>query len=337
MTATLRHLLGSMLAVGVTAGLAAQQQASTVFALQQRAPIVVAATALEATDPSPEWHRLSFRSDEVLRGAPGAMFELREPAGRCCGRALFTLVPGATYLLFLERGDHGLAMLAGDRGAIALTPPLFAHVRALLANGTDPAASARVLAAALDHPEPRVRDDAAMALATLTGLRRDPIVHARVLAALTAQLPMPTTRLPSLAIAAARTDPVDAAATLVPIYLDAASPDAVRTLLPVLLQLPATSLGNAIAGNGPTTEPALVRALELLARTPAPANLPLLDRLLTTANTPRVALAAAEALLAHGRSVATLRGQVPPAVLDLAERRHGIAPPFRAVRPRSTP
>ncbi len=326
----------AVLAIAATAaGIRAQEEASTLSALAARADVVAVATATAATDPSPEWHRLEFRTEAALHGSPPATFALLEPAGRCCGRALFQLVPGTEYLLFLERRGPLLHPIAGDRGVVLATADVITHVRALAASA-DPAARARVLAGGLDAATPRIRDDAALALGALPGLGTDAFVRARVHQALAAQLPMPTTRLPALTAAAVRCGD-DAAALLLPYYLATADADTERVLQRALLQVPAAALGAAIAVAAPATDDARVRALELLAAAPAVENLPLVDQLLAGATAPRVALAASEALLAAGRDPSTLTTRVPRAVLELARQRRAALPRFRAVRPGSQP
>ena len=67
----LRRLSLLLLSLLPTAFAGAQDQATTLLAASRRADVVVRATVLAATDPTPEWHRLQFRRDAVLKGAVG--------------------------------------------------------------------------------------------------------------------------------------------------------------------------------------------------------------------------------------------------------------------------
>ena len=328
--------LRMMAALWLAGAAAAQEQATTLQALAARADAVALATAVAATDPSPMLHRVTFRVDAVLAGAPGAAIAVAEPAGRCCGRALPAVTPGASYVLFLARGALGLQPIGADRGVVPADAALVAHVRALLAAGADARARAAALALGLLSDSARVRDDAALALATLPGLPADALLHARLLDALRLRLEQEDTRVPALAEAAARTAPATAAADLLPLYC-AAPPAAARALRGVLLRLPARDLGAAFAVAAPADEAGRVRALELLAQTPDPTNVALLQGQLSAARSPRLQLAATEALLAHGLDAAALQPRVDRVVLELAQQRAGAGPPFRAVRPRTTP
>lgn len=313
-----------------TATLSAQQQATTLWHLAARADAVVVAEATAATDPSPDWHRVEFRGLDVLKGEPGERFALLEPAGRCCGHALFAVVPGQRYVLFLARNGRTLHPLAGDRGVEADSPELVAHVRALL-RADGPLAAARELALGVAAGNERVAQDAALALAAVPALPGDERTRDTIREALAATALQPTTALPALATAVARFDAARAAQELVPFYLAAGTDDAALAIARVLDATPAADLAQALAVQPMTEDRSLVRAAELMAKRPDPAAVPVLQSILNRAQHPRACLAAAEALLAQGTAAESLQGRVAAPVLELAVRRHAARDGLRLV------
>jgi hypothetical protein len=103
---------------------AAQEQATALSTAARAAAVVVRATVVVATDPSPEWHRLQFRTSEVLKGTVGGSFALLEPSGACCGRSLFALQPGQSCLLFLRQIGAVLHPFGGSRGVLPDEPEI---------------------------------------------------------------------------------------------------------------------------------------------------------------------------------------------------------------------
>lgn len=305
----------------LTALLPAQQQATTLWHLAARADAVVVAEAVGASDPSPEWHRVEFASVETLKGTAGERFSLLEPAGRCCGHALFAVEPGRRYVLFLERRGPTLHPLAGDRGVETDSVELVAHVRALL-SAPDATSEAGELAAGVAAAHPRIAQDAALALAASPALPTTARARDTVREALAASALQPNTALPALAAVVARFDPAHAADELVPFYLAAGTDDAALAIARVLEGTPAADLARALADEPLSEERAFLRAADLMARRPDPATLPVLQSMLAHAKRPRTSLAAAEALLAQGTSPAALQGRVAAPVLELAVRRN---------------
>ncbi|MGC6487125.1 MAG: hypothetical protein ACON4Z_05745, partial [Planctomycetota bacterium] len=147
----------------------AQQQPTSLAALTQRADVIALASVTNSVLAQPQLRRVVLRSDEVLKGALGATFTLTEPAGRCCGRSLFTLQAGHARLVFLRRVGPTLHVLAGERGLVPAEPELVADVRALLDAGGG-AALTNLLVQQLTATTPRVADDAAAALAAQPAL-----------------------------------------------------------------------------------------------------------------------------------------------------------------------
>jgi hypothetical protein len=317
-------------------GLPAQQQATTLADLAGRAGVIAVATALRSADPSPDESRIVFRSDELLRGAPGPEFAVSEPAGRCCGRALPAIAPGDRVLLFLQGTGPVLHPLGGDRAAMPADAELLVHVRALLA-APDDAAKTRLLLQALQSQQARVRADAELALPARPAFAALPADREALFAALADELRRGSTRAPALAAAAVRFCGEAALPPLLDLYLGTAADDQASALRRALLAAEPAARTNALLGQALGDDARRLRACELLQAAPDAAALPLLDALLRPGSTPRIALAAAEALLAAGAPASSLAGRAPEPVLELALRRRGAPPPLRTLRPRTRP
>lgn len=320
------------LCLTLLAPVAAQDPATTLLAGCLQAPVVVRATVLAATDPSPEWHRLSFRNDEVLKGTLPATFEVLEPAGACCGRSLFALEPGQHCLLFLRRTGPLLHPFGGSRGVLADEPQLVAAVRDLLA-AADDAARAQRLVLQLQHPDARIAADAAHALAALPTLSLTSGERAVLGAALqTALQQRRTTAAPLLETAVRLQDPA-LLDELLPAYLATDRDDQARLLRRGLGRASTAMLTERLPMFVGTDDGRQLRAAELLAELPAADTLPMLQALVQTTGCPRVKLCASEALLAGGVPAANLAPFVPEAILDLAQQRRQAPRTFRSIRP----
>lgn len=319
------------LATHFAAPLGAQDQATTLLACAQQAPVVVRATVLSIVDPTPEWHRLQFRTDEVLKGEVPSGFTLLEPAGACCGRALFSLQPGDACLLFLARTGAVLHPFGGGRGVLPDDAAIVAHVRSLLVAA--PGDLASVLAAALAHAELRIAADAAQALAALPALHLSATARERVRTTLLAALERGETVSAPLVEVAVRLRDGDLVRDLLPTYLTTARADQAELMARAFLRHdPALLLTTApaLAAGDPARE---LRAAELLARLPAADAGPTLRSMLATTSCPRVKLCAAEALLAAGARPDELSASTPAVVLELAVRRAERQRGFRSIRP----
>jgi hypothetical protein len=312
--------------------LAAQAPATTLLAASQRAPVVVRATVLAATDPSPEWHRLSFRSDEVLKGTLGPTFELLEPAGACCGRSLFALLPGQHCLLFLQQTGAVLHPFGGARGVLADEPELVFAVRELL-TATNDTVRAQRLAMQLQHAEPRVAADAAHALATLPTLALGDEQRTSLSQALAHALQQrATTAAPLLDVAVRLQDP-ELLDQLLPAYLTIPRDDQARLLRRALGRASAATITERLPMFTGDDSERQLRAAELLAALPATEAMPALRNLAETTGCPRVKLCASEALLAGGMSATSLAPFVPAPILELAQQRRRAPRQFRSIRP----
>ena len=309
-----------------------QDQATTLLAACERADVVVRATVLAASDPSPEWHRLEFRTDEVLHGQIGSTFALLEPAGACCGRSLFALVNGNDCLLFLQRRGATLHPFGGARGVLAAEPAVIAHVRSLLA-ATNDHARARILVTALQNETPRVAEDAAHSLATLPSLQLSATDRDTVVATLGAALERGNAVAASLADVVVRLEDATVLDALLPLYLDQPRADRARLLRQALVRCTPQGLVDRLPMHLHGDEQRELRAVELLADLPTDDARPMLHGMLAVTHSPRVQLCVCEGLLATGTQASTLRGRVPATVLALAERRRNGTRTFRNLRP----
>ncbi|MBM4060531.1 MAG: hypothetical protein FJ265_05480 [Planctomycetes bacterium] len=300
---------------------AGQDEATTLLEGCRRAGAIVRAVVVGAGDPAPEWRRVEFARIEPLAGEIAERFALLEPAGACCGRSLFALQPGQQCLLFLQRRGPAWHPFGGARGVLADEPGVAAHVRALL-GAADDRARARLLADGLRAPEPRIAADAAHALASLPGLELEPPGRIAVAAALAEAIGSGRTTAAPLAAAAVRAGGAGALDTMVQLYVETPHGDRAALLRSALRRADPRAVAGrlpALLGGSADRE---VRAAELLAELPAEDAAGPLRDLLGAASHPRAQLAAAEALLRHGVHPASLRGRLPPPVLELAERRH---------------
>ena len=310
----------------------AQDQATTLLAMGRAAAVVVRAQVLAAEDPSPEWHVMRFSTVEVLKGTVGAQFVLREGAGACCGHSLFAMQPGDRCLLFLARTGPLLHPFGGARGVLADETPVVMHVRELLAATSD-AQRAPLLVRGLQHEAPRVRDDAAHALAGLPQLQLSASDRATAAATLASLLQQRSTAAAPLvqALVRLRGQALD---DLLPLYLTLERDDQAALLRDALVRAPAGLVTERLPmfSGGQGTAP--LRAAELLAELPADAAAPGLRILLRSTDSPHAQLRAAEALLAAGVPDTEIAPFVPAAVMRLANRRRHDVPAFRSITPR---
>ncbi|MEC7584060.1 MAG: hypothetical protein VYE77_07060 [Planctomycetota bacterium] len=330
-TNTSRGLLVASLFVALSSSPPAQQQATTLLALSQRADVVALATVTANTDPSPALRRVAFRLDRAFKGSVPGHFALIEGAGRCCGRALVGTIPTQQYLLFLQRKGPTLHPLGGERGLVRPDARLLGHIEALL-GATTHTAQQDVLVDALDSPDRRIRADAALALQVLPTLTNRGATTSKVMAALRRELPEGSTLVPSLLDVTLRTDPDSAATALTDIYLETKRPDTSKLLRATLCRLPAQRVRDQLLQanviNRQDLEPRL-RAAELLQSMPAPDNIRILDLMLAKAERPRLELAITEALLAAKVPATQLRTRVATPVLELAQKRREQRARFR--------
>ncbi|MCB9877261.1 MAG: hypothetical protein H6835_06620 [Planctomycetes bacterium] len=317
----------------LSAALPAQDQATALAQLARAADVVVVAT-VDAVQQQPEWLRTQFQRGQVLKGSVGASFSLLEPAGRCCGNSLFALGLGDQRLLFLRRTGALLHPLGGARGVLPAAPAVVQHTAALLAAGADDAALAHLLAAALDHDEPRIAEDAAHALLALPQLPLTAAERQKVHDQLATALQQGRTRAATLAELTARTADDAAVDTLLPMYLDAARPDQARLLRRALERCPTQLVTERLSQFLDRGRARDLRAATLLAGIDAPTATARMQQMLRRPCHPEVQLQLCEGLLQKGERDAALAPLVPAPVLQLAHRRRDGAKKFRNIDPR---
>lgn len=327
------NMFRSLLVVfGLIAALPGQDQATTLLAACRSADVVVQARVDQATDPSPEWHRLRFTTELRLKGEIADSFTLLEPAGPCCGRALFALQIGDHRLLFLRRTGASLHPFGGDRGVLAADAAVLAHVRDLL-GAHDAAETTARLCEALASPHTRLAADAAHALATLPTLTLDATARERVTDALQSALAGDAPYAASLLEVATRARDVRCIDTVLDHYLGCDEPHRAKLVQQALARCDTTLVTTRLplqterGGNGP------LRRAELLAALPAEdATGPLLQ-LLRSTSCARARLCATQALLGFGAGATALPRTATASVVDLAEQRRNAPPRFRSIDP----
>lgn len=316
------------------AALSAQEEASTLVQLAAGADVVVVADVLARTDPDPERHELRFRTVRLLKGDLPERFTLQEPAGACCGRALFAMLPGTGQLLFLQRRDGALHLLTGARGAASPAAAQVEHVRQLLAATTAPQRLA-VLGAGLHSEHERVRRDAVLALAADADLpAAAPALRAAV-AALAEQAfdaVVPDAALPHLVTVGARLAEPRVLQLLVEGWVRHERADLRRLGETGIRGFAPDAAAAAVARAMPADEAGRLRGIDLLACLPADASRPVLLQLLRTAPLPRIQVRACRLLLQNGTDAAELGPLVPAEIVALA-RELDLPPRLRAVRP----
>ena len=312
--------------------LKAQDQASTMARLCQNADVIVRGTVTGSHYPTTELHQLTIKPNQLLKGNVSTQFVLTEPAGQCCGRSLFALMVGETRILFLKRIGPTLHTTGGGRGVLAATSELLTHVENLLATSTTSDLS-HLLAANLNHGEPRIADDAALALATLPDLSLTVSERSTVIASLKRSVQRGLTRTAALADIAARLGDTAVVDSMMPIYLSAAREDQARLLRNALKRCPAEIVADRLPMFVGKIRRSNMRAAKLLTNLPPITAHAAMTNLLQRPNHPQIQMQLCEGLLAAGVSSASLQPMVPDVVLKLAVKRQNQRPKFRNINP----
>lgn len=328
------HLLSkaTLLAFLLPTFASAQSQATSMARLCQKSDVVVRATVISSVQPTAQLQQLTLQPQQVLKGQVGASFTLSEPAGKCCGRSLFALTVGETRILFLKRLGPTWHTLGGGRGVLAATPDLLTHVQALLAAPTTNAMG-HLLAASVNHVEPRIADDAALALATLPNISLTPLERSAVVNSLLQSVQRGWTRTAALANVAARLGDANMIDSILPVYLSATREDQALLLRKALRRCPTQLVANRMSAFVGRTRRSNLRAAALLTELPPATALPAMTNLLQRPNHPQVQMHLCEGLLAAGVSSSSLSPLVPAAVLQLALTRSNRRPIFRNIQP----
>ncbi|MGA1522862.1 MAG: hypothetical protein ACO4CZ_02720 [Planctomycetota bacterium] len=321
------------LATALLAPASAQDAASTRGGLLQRADATAQVRFVGSTYEG-ELRAARFVTLRTIRGsAPSDPFTLTEPDGRACGRALAGLIPGASYVVFLDiRGDHHDPCLASSssRALPLATPGLLQHVLELA--DTPETAWTETFAAALDSIDPRVRADAALDLARRPDLESATTnATARILDALARGLQEEEAPHTALIQATLRTRAPGSAAMLVRHYVVARSPWLDRALLVALVRYPATDVAACL----PFHAHRGIRTAEIAARLDARAGTPILAGIAAGNIDPEARALAVRALRARGvRSEdLSMLGVQPADVQSAALPDPRSRPRFRSINP----
>ncbi|MCA8968562.1 MAG: hypothetical protein KDC95_02215 [Planctomycetes bacterium] len=197
----------------------AQKQATTVFSLAKRTPLVLHVRVTDRRE-SGEALRITFTMLEALRGNPTVALELEELGAHHCGAACHGLEVGSRMILFATERDGQLRVRGGSRGLLHESDERMALMRTLVAE-PEPAAMIRLVTGALNSKDSRIAEDAALALATLPGLERmKDDDRARLELAVETELRASSSRLFGLLTASTRVSPTFAAKTAWSLWLE---------------------------------------------------------------------------------------------------------------------
>lgn len=313
------------------APLMAQDQASTLARLTDSSPAVAVVRVLRATDPDSLHHRVLFATEDRLKGQLPLRFEITEPAGRGCGRALHGLVQG-TWLVAFVRWDSGQVRLSvsSARSLAPAAAELVDHVRGLVRIGAG-AGRAGLLAEALSSSNRRVRQDAALSLPILPDLQRaDRGARARMTAALPEFLQRGDPAFGSLVMAVVRLGLEDGRDILLSAYLEDRQPGLAPLLRKALLDMGAAETAQRVMAQLPDDPPGRERAVVLLEAADLSTTRQAL-RGLVSDPAERVAVRAATALLKAGARRRDLEELAGEELLDRASRRLVTPPRFRSI------
>ncbi len=168
-------ILGALGAIAFLAGnLPAQRELGTLEHMSRRADFVLVAKVSRSWIESERRH-VRFQIQDRLKGRIGDTIVLSEAAPgnlkdtRFCGSAIAFLSSTKNYLLFLKGSENAPRLLAGERSVVEDSKSRRAAIAALLRtkNSRD---RARILVSQLGAKDPRIAQDAALALPILPGL-----------------------------------------------------------------------------------------------------------------------------------------------------------------------
>ena len=298
-----RHAVLLLLAAPLTA----QDQASTLAGLTDSSAAVAVVRVLGATDPDSLHHRVLFATEARLKGELPLRFEITEPAGRGCGRALHGLVQG-TWLVAFLRWDSGRLRLSvsSARSLAPASAELVDHVRGLVQSRTGDR-RVGLLAEALSSSNRRVRRDAALSLPILPDLDlADRRARARITAAVPEFLQRGDPAFGPLGMAVVRLGLEDGRDILLSAYLEDRQPGLGPLLQKALVDMGAAKTAQRVLARRPDDPQGRERAVVLLE-------------------------AAATALLKAGARRRDLEELAGEELLDRAVRRLVAPPQFRSI------
>lgn len=314
----------------------AQDGATTLSRLTDRADAVVRVRVLATETHDHATTRAVLQPRELLKGPaiPGNL-ELIEPGGRACGRAIHGLMRGAGYLAFLRRdaADRWVLLGGGARSIVRVDPTLVEYVGALCEPSNDRLAT---LIAGLDSPSKRVRDDAALSLATTPSLHAaNPAQRARIANEVRAAMERTDRTTLSMLTVTARLR----LAEVVPELTDRYIADADRSFAPALaraIRIADADVVGAISAERFATAGTVHRAriltlLETLPGTRAASGL----REVMRCGDGACRVRAGTAWMRAGLDAVELREHLDPRELDVCRTSVVHAPKFRSIRPRA--
>ena len=254
----------SLLAL-LTAALPAQDAASTLVRLAERSTDVVKARVLNVRTVGAR-RLATFKVQESLHGRLAGRIEIDEPAGHACGRALLGVVTGATYVLFMDSSSAKPRLtISSSRSVLSLNSEVLGHLKALL-RAKDAKARTELLSHVLNSRHPRIRRDAAHALAVRPGLETASIAfRSRVEESLGRALQTDTRAVVPLLRAAQRLRLRSAAPALVSAYLENETPVLAPMLRNTIVALDRVAAVATIERSMPSDPVGRTRALALLA------------------------------------------------------------------------
>jgi hypothetical protein len=315
--------------------LPAQDAGLTLSELLRRARAVVTARCVQVTEAGAQRTASFARLEQLLGEDTGERIVLSESAERRCGSTLHAVVPGGSFLLFLD-GQSPPQLLGGARGIEPLAPGLVAHVQELIA-AADDAARVRVLAHALRADAARVQRDAARSLKQEPRLElcADGGVRAWIAATLLADPGLAQPRSLDLLAAAARLREPAALAVGAGVFVGTTRTELDRMVRFCLASFDAEDVARHVAGLAPAGVQGRTRQVELLADLASPTAAQAL-RAIAQANAGAAREAALLALVTRGDA---LPAEVAPAELQTiharAQARQQAAPVYRNVRPQN--
>lgn len=317
--------------------ISAQKQATTLVALTARTPLVLR-VRVQNRDIDAERVQLRLSLVESLRGTPTVPLVLQEIRARHCGSACHGLDAGAKLILFGSERDGRLYVRGGARGLVHETPERLAAIRALL-GAKDATTRTKLVVDLLGERDPRLVEDASLALPTLPGLEKlDATSTAKVTQAIQKALKSPSVRLYGLLLAGARATPVAAATTAWTLWYDDAMAGWHGLAREVLVaEVSPSALGKSFDAKRLDARQRERSAALFFGTKPEAVSDDILRRLASD-SVLEVRVEAVAALLSRaGSTTPTTRIQSDKDTLDrakrLVEKRQSATERFRAIRP----
>lgn len=312
--------------------LAAQDQASSLSRLSQRADLITRVRVVAVDRDDRGETRVILQSLEDLKGQSPDRITLSEPGMRACGRALWGLVPGTGLVAFLQSEDSSAKLCVSSSRSLATNEPgLLEHLRGLLESNA-PNERLAVLTAGLSSPSVRVRDDSALTLPLLRDLNGlDARGDRTILAALQESLATEDRRLFSLIILASRRNLEAALPDLIEAYVSPRLAGFDRAYQRILVGFGAAALVDELQAKYRQDRRHADKILPILEALEPSQSKPLLIEMLADPQR-RTALAAGTCLLFRGHSEDVLREHMTDDEISTCQQvREQRRPVFRTI------